>query len=779
MKHANEHLQFKYGSASLKNFRTDEKYRIAAIPFHLIKGTIATIYRLALTIIPGTTRLVFGKASYLKAQLFFALRNMQEMYGRIALIFSRTHGAYHIQESQFHKECYAHFLDGGSHTSGFSFSHSAHFSHGVWVDSTAKDVSLYDYKKKSDFERKALLEKYKIKASIPTNDLVERLDDKLLKKITFEDLILPVKNSKLKFALMTDEAFEKMTLTEIKDDIEMAQLKFIKQRLKTLPKSSSLALQEIPANFNDLTLKELLNVSGVEIANHIDSVVPLTFCLLSNDQIIGLELSKMSATQIEALFYTSKKKTEEKLKYFSNDDIVDALKKELLNVRVLECLKPEHFRTVKLSSLPAKTVNQLFSSSNSVEDKKEIFKSFSADDVIEYLEKNANISSSLIDLLDEKHFSEIKLSMLTKETISKLFSYKSDNTLDRKKFAHFHSKEVNHVLIHGLLTGFYMLSLLSDKQLKKLPLSKLPKDTINTLFSYKSDSTEDRRKFALIDPKEVSKAVAADLISGSYLIGLLSEKQVQSIDFSKVSQNCVNTLFPTYSVEELRKQFSHYESRFETVNGKVTKNFNGMKCSFSEEELQKKSQQIKQKNDELYNKLSPKQKSHLDPRLYQKEAPKQEKPKQNPFKNFFNKTENNPFSSTFNAQPKDPFSGFGNFGGTSFNQTRQNPFHNFFNEDPFKNFFNDSFFNTFNGFNNAGQDSQPLSTDQRKKHLETLGLEEGATEDQIKKQYKKLALKLHPDKNPRKDKETDEEYDQRVTNKFKELNEAFSSLAKN
>ena len=57
---------------------------------------------------------------------------------------------------------------------------------------------------------------------------------------------------------------------------------------------------------------------------------------------------------------------------------------------------------------------------------------------------------------------------------------------------------------------------------------------------------------------------------------------------------------------------------------------------------------------------------------------------------------------------------------------------------------------------------------EKRDYYEVLGLEKGASEDEIKKAFKKMALKYHPDRNP-DDKDAEE--------KFKEVNEAYSVLS--
>src|SRR5436189_6363322 len=56
----------------------------------------------------------------------------------------------------------------------------------------------------------------------------------------------------------------------------------------------------------------------------------------------------------------------------------------------------------------------------------------------------------------------------------------------------------------------------------------------------------------------------------------------------------------------------------------------------------------------------------------------------------------------------------------------------------------------------------------KRDYYDVLGLQKGATEEEIKKAYRKLAIKYHPDKNPG---------DKAAEEQFKELGEAYEALS--
>ena len=56
----------------------------------------------------------------------------------------------------------------------------------------------------------------------------------------------------------------------------------------------------------------------------------------------------------------------------------------------------------------------------------------------------------------------------------------------------------------------------------------------------------------------------------------------------------------------------------------------------------------------------------------------------------------------------------------------------------------------------------------KRDYYEVLGIQKGASDDEIKKAFRKLAVKYHPDKNPG---------DKAAEEKFKEINETYIVLS--
>ena len=115
IQNAKSNPQFNYDNINFEKFNA--KYssngwvgrKILAIPMALFSGIIKTIYHLAIAILIGIPRCLFGNSKYLKSQIFSFVRDLQESLGFIITLFKDNYGLYNIQKSQFNKSCYSCF----------------------------------------------------------------------------------------------------------------------------------------------------------------------------------------------------------------------------------------------------------------------------------------------------------------------------------------------------------------------------------------------------------------------------------------------------------------------------------------------------------------------------------------------------------------------------------------------------------------------------------------------------------------------------------------------
>lgn len=116
---AKSNLHFQYSNISYQQFsneyslvnQKDARFdrQMKAIPYALWT-VVKVVCHVAQAIFIGIPKFAFGDQKSLQAHIFYIIRDFQEIFGRIFSIFHDQYGLYHIEESQFQKECYDYFL---------------------------------------------------------------------------------------------------------------------------------------------------------------------------------------------------------------------------------------------------------------------------------------------------------------------------------------------------------------------------------------------------------------------------------------------------------------------------------------------------------------------------------------------------------------------------------------------------------------------------------------------------------------------------------------------
>lgn len=603
---------------------------------------------------------------------------------------------------------------------------------------------------------------YTTKNGIVINDDAKKITLYKFKNSTTEDRLYWVKKFNLEISqsaldfmdygdidLLTELTLEDLIIPIQHSKLKYAQMNdsdFLALTIKNVEEANhdqlsliKMRIKKIPHEFSgepvekkNLLLKDIAALSTSDIQNAIDDIPPITFFFLNEDQIKGLKLAAMQPDQITALFNLDDESLKARLALFSEQDVRESIIKHKLKNNVLRHIPKSYFSSIKLSDLNQEQLKILFSWKKNSADDAAIFKAFSVDDVRAAIEKNLLDDTYMLSLLSDEQLKGIQISKLSAKTLTFMFPWSENAAHHKKRFSNFQAAEVQLSIENELIKGQYQLSLISDEQLKALNLSKFSKTTLEGLFPWREDSSADRKRFANIQPDEIVKLINSDKLN-DYQIKLISSDQLKGVDFSVLSQKVINQLFPLYSVKDLREIHSTYSEEFKVENGVVINDFKGRKCLYSEKEIQEMSDKQKIKNDDLLAKLTPEQRKDLEPRLYQHDP------------------------STNSNLPPDFESFFENFFGHGFDS----------------DFFNDPFWNNFNH-----KQENPLNQDE---YYKALGLENTASKEEIKKAYKALTYKYHPDKNPQQAGEGDSDYQARkkeCEDKFKAISEAFAMLMK-
>ncbi|GEM_PF-3693370 len=90
-----------------------EQHKFRAIPAALWSGIVKVIYDLSQALLLGFPSMIGNRGLYFKAQLFSAVRDIEEAFGHLLSLFDGRLGLFYIQRAEFHKSCYSCFYDQG------------------------------------------------------------------------------------------------------------------------------------------------------------------------------------------------------------------------------------------------------------------------------------------------------------------------------------------------------------------------------------------------------------------------------------------------------------------------------------------------------------------------------------------------------------------------------------------------------------------------------------------------------------------------------------------
>ncbi len=365
-------------------------------------------------------------------------------------------------------------------------------------DYEARKISLLDWKR-MDQKRKDLVIKHfqleeslkQVRKEVDFEKKLEELDDQVLDSFTIYDMKLPWDKSPLKLGLVKDEELKELALEKI-GIASVEQYKyFSSKRIENLNKA-------LPENIDEANIAP----------NNIMQQSLLTWRHLSPKKI--MEVADHVKPPGLFLFLDF-----EKIKELDFARLPRLVKKSIL---------------VELDEIPH------------TEERNQKFASFSDDQV-----------ENLFDVMEKKHFlwvseeqiSKIDYSKLDEKQIISIFD-KGTVAEQKRRFAKIPNEQIN-IVVAKLDIG--PLRFVSDQHIAALDFTSLPKEKMAKIFN-RGDRKEELRLVSLLNKSRVECYVEK---FEDWHLELLSDNQIQELDFSKVDKDKIALIFSQNGAERQRK----------------------------------------------------------------------------------------------------------------------------------------------------------------------------------------------------------------------------------
>lgn len=276
------------------------------------------------------------------------------------------------------------------------------------------------------------------------------------------------------------------------------------------------------------------------------------FNLLSDEQLRALPLSKMNHLQVTHLFTYENTEQENRRRcaLIASSEVQRALE------RGFPCQK--YLSEAQLRALPATEVltsqlRMLIPLNGDEQANRRKMHALSVAFVQKAAENGQLVQSTLFNLLSDDQLRALPLSKMNYTQETNLFTYENSDEENRRRCALISQIEVQQAVERGFSRQKY----LSEAQLRALPATRELASHLRTLIPLNGDEQENRRKMHALSVAFVLKAVADDHLSQPSQFNLLSDEQLRALPISKMRYNQVGNLFHYSNAEsEIRRRLS-------------------------------------------------------------------------------------------------------------------------------------------------------------------------------------------------------------------------------
>lgn len=562
-------LKFAYGTASYSQFKNVYRssefwaYKMVALPSAFTSGVIKVVCHLAHIIfkgIPKTCRQF--DLTYIKADIYTIIRDVEESFGWIVTFFHETWGQYLVEKSLFHKTCYTVALKRNSVPQEKAIvmeerRESVKRVNGIEIPyyASALNTTLFDYYQMNQTDRVKIVKKFQLEEDFQKiENLSQRLasaDPEILDLVSLVDLKLYPQKAKL--ALLTNTEFEQMTLDELSafakldNSLDLPSLAGFVNKIAERISISSENAAKVPSQLKHMSLRDLRSFKPIQIYQNQHTIPHHAFSWLSIKQIQALDFSKISSEKIDALFEFREKDEWRNLFLQLHSSQVQSLLNKI-SLKYLGYIGLEQLRKLDFSGLSDLRISHIFPwTPGGLERRK--FAALTPTQIQPILNKLGNHQ---LKLITEEQIENLDLSVLSESQIQVLF----DQTPSQRECALFAALNASQVrsILHRL--GVYQLSLITSKQIADLDLFYLPSTKLQVIFQWRFDNREEEL-FSSLSWQQV-QAIMSNL--SGYQLELITIEQLQHLDLTVLDVDQLESMFKTKNNQITSEKFAALSS---------------------------------------------------------------------------------------------------------------------------------------------------------------------------------------------------------------------------
>jgi hypothetical protein len=382
-------------------------------------------------------------------------------------------------------------------------------------------TNLHHLKVMSPFERLDAIKKFALESIVEErgaedfNRFLNEMDIPILESINLWGL-----KRGLKYALLNDDQFKHLKISDFDVRLSSLESDVLLTRLQQIKKDP--AARQAPGELLSLPVVHFFQLKAQQINLFIPKLPPALFALLSDEQIVGLDLSKLSSEQAGMLFAAQNLPRDKKLFARWPIEGVHAIL-DLMNEYQCTLISDQQLKQLGATRINEELLNKLFSPNTLTFD--------------EHKKRFAVLTPQLVQAVFEK-LHKHQMSLISDEQLKQLdfskFSETSSNTLfalhvlpfmeQKRRFALLSKQQLQAVFDN---LNEEQMALISDEQLKLLDPTKFTNELIKKLLSMKIVRAEEQRRRVALFSKEQVHAMFP-LMEDSHKI-LLSPEQLKAM----------------------------------------------------------------------------------------------------------------------------------------------------------------------------------------------------------------------------------------------------------